>query len=78
MNTEKIYQSEIADLKISSLPTCPNAPVSDGGKGLSAAEMKAAFDALPLFIVERLNSLIGDVGALFDRVEEIAAQCGVE
>lgn len=63
MKTEIITDSEIADLKISSLPTRPTAPAAFGGRGYTATEMKCAFDKLPLFIVERLNSLINDIVA---------------
>ena len=62
MITKRITQSEIASLKISSLPSRPTAPVSFGGRGYTATEMKAAFDALPLFIMERLNELIDELG----------------
>lgn len=62
MITKRISQSEIASLKISSLPSRPTAPVSFGGRGYTATEMKAAFDALPLFITERLNALIDELG----------------
>ena len=60
MNTTKILESEIKDLKISSLPSRPTAPTAFGGKGYTSAQMKSAFDRLPLFIIERLNSLIDD------------------
>ena len=63
MNAKKIKEGEIADLKISSLPTRPCAPSAFGGRGYTSVEMKAAFDKLPLFIVERYNSLIDDIGA---------------
>lgn len=64
MNTQKIKDSEIADITISSLPSRPTAPKSFGGRGYTASEMKAAFDRLPLFIIERLNSLIDDIGGV--------------
>ncbi len=72
MKTTKINESEIASLKISSLPTRPTLPSQYGGKGYSASDMKAAFDSLPLFIIERLNSLIDDVSA--EPNESIAAK----
>lgn len=62
MITKRISQNEIASLKISSLPSRPTAPVSFGGRGFTATEMKAAFDALPLLIAERLNALIDELG----------------
>ena len=61
MNTTKILDSEINGLKISSLPSRPTAPTAFGGKGYTSAEMKAAFDKLPLFVAERLNSLVDDI-----------------
>lgn len=66
MKTTKILESEISNLKISSLPTRPNAPTSFGGKGYTSLEMKEAFDKLPLFIIERFNSLIDDISGESD------------
>lgn len=63
MKTEKITENEISELKISSLPTRPTSPTSYGGRGFTSNDMKAAFDRLPLFIIERLNSLIEDIAA---------------
>ena len=63
MNTTKITEDQIKDLRISSLPTRPTAPTSYGGLGYSSAQMKAIFDALPLFIIERFNSLLDDIAA---------------
>ena len=61
MRAKKILSSDIAELKVSSLPTKPTAPKSMGGKGYGAKEMKEAFDKLPLFIIERFNALIEDI-----------------
>ena len=61
MNTKKITNSEITPIAISSLPTRPTASTAFGGKGYTAAEMKAAFDKLPLLIIERFNSLIDEM-----------------
>lgn len=72
MNTKRISESEIATLKISSLPTRPTLPSQYGGRGYTALEMKSAFDALPLFLVERFNSLFDDVSA--DADESIATE----
>lgn len=63
MNTTKILDSEINDLKIASLPSRPTAPTAFGGKGYTSAEMKAAFDKLSLFIIKRFNMLLDDVSA---------------
>lgn len=63
MNTTKILESEISELKISSLPSRPTAPASFGGKGYTAKDMKEAFDRLPLFIIEKFNALIDDISS---------------
>lgn len=70
MKTKKLTDKEMGPYKIASLPSRPTAPTSFGGKGYTSKEMKEAFDRLPLFIAERLNSLIDDVG---DYVNGIAA-----
>lgn len=61
MTCKKITDSEISERRIASLPTRPNAPTAFGGRGYSAAEMKEAFDRLPLLIAERLNALLDDI-----------------
>ena len=38
MNSSKITEADIADLKISTLPTRPTAPAAFGGKGYTATE----------------------------------------
>ncbi len=63
MNAKKILNSDIADIMISSLPTRPTAPRSLGGKGYGAAQMKEAFDKLPLYIIEQYNKLVSDVSS---------------
>ena len=68
MKTEKITEEEVADLLVASLPTRPNAPTSLGGRGYTAGDMKAAFDRLPLYIAERLNSLIEDISSESDGI----------
>lgn len=64
MNTKKIRPDEIADLKVSALPTRPTSDFSYGGEAYSSAELKAAFDLLPLYIIARLNQLIDDIESL--------------
>ena len=61
MNTTKILDSEIDALKVASLPTRPTAPTAFGGSGYTASEMKAAFDRLPLRIIEGFNSLLTEI-----------------
>ncbi len=74
MNTQNISDAEIEELKISNLPTRPTAPEHYGGAGYTARDMKAAFDRLPLFIVERLNSLIEDVSILEERINSLEGE----
>ena len=63
MNTKKILTDEISNITVASLPSRPTAPTSFGGKGYTATEMKAAFDRLPLFIIERFNRLLDDISS---------------
>ena len=62
MTARKITGDEADALKIASLPTQPTAPKGLGGMGYSSQDMKAAFDRLPLLIIERFNALIDDIG----------------
>lgn len=61
MNTKKINTSETSAARVASLPSHPTSPKLLGGRGYTAADMKAAFDRLPMLLVERLNSLIDDI-----------------
>ena len=61
MKTTKITDGDINDKKIASLPTRPTAPKAFGGRGYTANELKAAFDLLPLFLVDKFNTLISDI-----------------
>ena len=61
MNSRKITEDDIADIRVSSLPTRPTAPTAFGGKGYTANELKAAFDRLPLYIIDCFNKLIDDI-----------------
>ena len=58
MESIRINEADIADLKIASLPSRPTAPKAFGGYGYTATEMKAAFDKLPLYIIKKFNSLL--------------------
>ena len=64
MNATRITAEEIAALSVASLPTRPTSPTAFGGGGYTAAEMKSAFDRLPILLAERYNSLIEDAEAL--------------
>lgn len=77
MNSSKITEADIADLKISTLPTRPTAPAAFGGKGYTATEMKAAFDRLPLYIIERYNELIEDITGEGERSVAVGIKTGI-
>ena len=62
MNTSKITQKELITNSVANLPTRPNAPHAFGGTGLTATELKDAFDALPKLVAERFNLLLEDIG----------------
>jgi|GEM_PF-6133517 len=64
MNTKKILSGEIAQLRVASLPTRPTASADVGGRGYTSTQMKEAFDRLPLFIIDRLNGLIDELGRI--------------
>ena len=64
MNATRITEEEIATLSVASLPTHPTYPAAFGGRGYTAAEMKSAFDRLPMLIAKRYNSLLEDAEAL--------------
>ena len=61
MAISKITSAEIEERLIENLPTRPNSPTTLGGKGYTANELKAAFDALPRLVAERFNDLIDDI-----------------
>ncbi len=61
MQSKKIQDSDVRSLKISSLPTRPTSSTSLGGLGYSSRDMKEAFDALSLHIIEHYNTLIDDI-----------------
>ena len=58
MISKVVFSDEYEHLKISSLPANPTAGVSYGGLGYNSNQMKAAFDALPLFIISTPFSFI--------------------
>ena len=64
MNATRITEEEISTLSVASLPTHPPPPAAFGGRGYTAAEMKSAFDRLPMLIAKRYNSLLEDAEAL--------------
>ncbi len=58
MSIRKISEGEVREKWVQRLPDTPNRAGRFGAAGLSAAEMKAAYDALPLCIVEHFNELV--------------------
>ena len=78
MKAKKILNSDIEHILISSLPSHPTAPRAFGGRGLSATEMKEAFDKLPLHIVEEYNKLISDIKNLGDDSLAAAIPTGIK
>ena len=61
MNSGKISIEQTRPLMVSSIPTRPTSDRIYGGEGYSPKELKAAFDALPLYVIEVFNALIDDI-----------------
>lgn len=61
MNIRKITEEEVRSLWVQRLSDTPNRAGRFGTPGLTAAEIKATYDALALRIVERYNELVDDV-----------------
>lgn len=57
----EIKPSEAKAVEVASLPTRPTSSATYGGRGLTAQQMKAAYDAYPALIKERFNALIADL-----------------
>ena len=77
MKAKKIFDADIRDILIASLPTHPTAPRSLGGRGYGASEMKEAFDRLPLCIIEHYNKLLDDATALGEESLAAAMPTGI-
>ncbi len=61
MYTKKITKEDISDISVSSLPSRPTSDYVYGGEGYSSAQLKEAFDRLPLYIIEAFNTLLEDI-----------------
>ena len=72
MSICKITPSEIAENSVASLPTSPSSPSLYRGKTYSAAELRAAFDRLPLLLAERYNGLFDSLGINRTEAERFA------
>ncbi len=77
MKSKIITEGETLPLTVSSLPTRPTAPKALGGRGYTPAEMKEAFDRLPLFVIEKLNLLIEDITAPHGSSVSSAIETGI-
>ncbi|MBQ8321585.1 MAG: hypothetical protein IJX92_04400 [Clostridia bacterium] len=78
MTANKISDEEICDLKVASLPTRPTEDSAYSGEGYGPEEMKAAFDRLPLFIIERYNALIDDIAGIGEESLAAAMKTGIK
>ncbi len=75
MNIRTITEEEVRQRWVQRLSDTPNRLGRFGTAGMTAAETKAAFDALPLLIVGRFNALVeailaGEVGELIPVTEQ--------
>ena len=70
MEIKKITEDEVRALWVQRLSDTPNRKTRFGGEGMSAAEVKAVYDALPLCLVSRYNALVDALasGKLADTV----------
>ncbi len=62
MNIQKIEDTEVRSRWVQKLPDAPNRGGRYGTPGLTAAEVKAAYDALALCIIEHYNTLVEAIG----------------
>ena len=63
MEIKKISEDEVRALWVQRLSDTPNRKTRFGGEGMSAAEVKAVYDALPLCLVARYNALVDALAA---------------
>lgn len=61
MKSQKIVNAELERRLVSSLPARPNREYAAGGVSFSSTALRAAFDRLPLLLVERYNALFDDI-----------------
>jgi len=77
MKATKITNADIAPLRLTSLPSRPTAPKAYGGLGYTAAQMKAAFDAFPMFLANKFNALMTDITATGENSMAAAMKTGI-
>ena len=63
----KITPSEMKECCVANLPTRPSFPSLYAGQVLSASELRAAFDALPLLIADALNGFVDSLGLFAEK-----------
>ena len=73
-----ITQESIQKLRVSSLPTRPSSPSSAGGAGYSSYDIKCAFDALPMYIIEKYNELVASLHSVGDSALSAEIYTGLE
>ena len=78
MNATKILDSSISKIKIASMPTSPTNPITYGGSGYGANQIKSAFDKVSIVIIDHLNALIEDISAAPEESISAAMQTGIE
>lgn len=61
MRAKQISYAQTLQKRVSALPTYPTNKSSLGGAGMSAADLKNAFDAFPALLMQEFNYLIGDI-----------------
>lgn len=61
MQTTKITKEDVANITVSSLPSRPTSDYIYGGEGYSSAQLREAFDRLPLYIISAFNTLLDDI-----------------
>ena len=77
MKATKITNADITPLRVSSLPSRPTAPKAYGGLGYTAAQMKSAFDAFPMFLANKFNALMTDITATGENSMAAAMKTGI-
>ena len=61
MRAKPISFSQMQDKRIAAMPTYPTNKSSLGGAGMSANDLKMAFDAFSILIMQEFNNLIADI-----------------
>ena len=73
---ENIKETDINAKKMSAVATRPNSTGLYGTKALTANELKAKMDALPLLAIEKINEIINAMGVDGDFAKTLKFQSG--